>query len=187
MSIQQSKYLELRADGASVILASVKSNLPIGEAHLLEKAIANGTFEDAIPVAFPGSGAAAAQQQEPVMAKTPERGTNLTETKEVIRNAVPEIINLKAKRKELNEEIAAIRERVNAAGIPKHALDHAIRVREMDPEDRERFDEGVAIVRDVIGAAMSRSLFDYLDTPAGGNGEEPPPPPVNASETTMVQ
>lgn len=96
-------------------------------------------------------------------AKPGDQGvTNLTETKEIIRNAVPELINLKAKRKDLNAEMAAIRERVNAAGIPKKALDHAIRVKEMDPVDRERFDEGYAIARDAIGVAQSRSLFDFL-------------------------
>ena len=89
--------------------------------------------------------------------------TNLTATKDVIRNAVPEIVNLKKQRKELNERIAAARERVNAAGVPKAALDHAIRMREMDPEVRQAFDEGVAIVRDTIGVSLSRSLFDMLD------------------------
>lgn len=101
------------------------------------------------------------------MARTTKPGdgqaTNLTETKDIVRNAVPEIINLKEQRKSINQNIAAVRERVNAAGVPKKALDHAIRVQEMDPEDRQKFDEGLAIARDAIGVPISRSLFDILD------------------------
>lgn len=104
--------------------------------------------------------------------------TNLTEAKEVVRNAVPSILNLKEQRKAINEEIASIRERVNACGVPKRALDHAIKIKEMDPDDRERFDEGFAIARDAIGLSMSRSLFDFIETPAGeGEGEEEAPKP----------
>lgn len=105
--------------------------------------------------------------------------TNLTEAKEVVRNAVPSILNLKDQRKAINDEIKSIRERVNAVGIPKKALDHAIKMREMDPDDRERFDEGLAIARDAISLPMSRSLFDFLDTPAGEKDEEPAPEKPN--------
>src|SRR3954466_11000011 len=101
------------------------------------------------------------------MAKVTKPGdgpTNLTETKDVIRNSVPAIINLIAKRKELNAEIAEIRERVNACGVPKKALDHAIRVKQMDPDVRQQFDEGYAIARDAIGLPQSASLFDFIKT-----------------------
>lgn len=95
-------------------------------------------------------------------AKPGDGATNLTATKEIIRNEVPAIINLIAKRKELNAEIAERRERVNATGVPKKALDHAIRIRQMDPDDRQQFDEGLAIARDAIGLPMSQSLFDFI-------------------------
>jgi len=98
--------------------------------------------------------------------------TNLTDAKEMVRQSVPKIIGLKKDRTAINEEIAAIRANVEAAGVPKKALDHAIRVLEMDPEDRARFDEGFAIARDAVGIGMSRSLFDMLDEPLGGDGEE---------------
>ena len=42
----------------------------------------------------------------------------------------------------------------------------------MDQEARDRFDEGYAIARDAIGLPQSRSLFDMLDTPAGGPDDE---------------
>jgi len=106
-------------------------------------------------------------------AKPGDRVTNLTETKDIIRNAVPEIINLKNKRKEINEQIAAARERVNAAGVPKRALDHAIKIKEMDPEDRQQFDEGYAIARDAIGLPQSRSLFDFLESSDSAESEQP--------------
>ena len=103
--------------------------------------------------------------------------TNLSETKDLIIKAVPKIVALKEKRKSINADIAEIREQVNAAGVPKKALDHAIRVKEMDPDDRARFDEGYAIARDAIGLRMSTSLFDMIEEPTQA------PEPVNEDET----
>lgn len=103
--------------------------------------------------------------------------TNLSNAKEMVRQSVPNIINLKKDRTAINEQIAAIRANVEAAGVPKKALDHAIRVLDMDPQDRERFDEGYAIARDAVGLGMSRSLFDMLDERLDAetkpNGKEP--------------
>lgn len=92
-----------------------------------------------------------------------EKVTNLSETKDIIRNAVPRIVGLKLKRKDINAEIAAEREKVNACGVPKQALDHAIKIKEMDPDVRQEFDEGYAIARDAIGLPQSRSLFDFIE------------------------
>lgn len=105
-------------------------------------------------------------------AKPGDRVTNLTETKDIIRNAVPRIVNLKSQRKELNAEIAAEREKVNAAGVSKSALDYAIRTKEMDPEDRQHFDESYAIARDAIGLPQSRSLFDFIDSSDDAEAED---------------
>lgn len=102
-------------------------------------------------------------------AKVGDGPTNVSEAKEVIRNAVPEIININKKIKALQADKAELREKVNAVGVPKKALDHAIRVREMDPEDRQRFDEGYIIAREAIGCAVQRSLFEMIDEPAGAN------------------
>lgn len=64
MSKQQDRYLELRAAGASVILASVKSSLPIGEAHLIEKDIARGEIQ--LPSTTQAAGPAAQQEEAPM-------------------------------------------------------------------------------------------------------------------------
>ena len=115
------------------------------------------------------------------MAKKTKPGdgvTNLSETKDIVRNAVPKIVNLIDRRKAINADIAEIREQVNAAGIPKKALDHAIKVKQMDPEDRQRFDEGYAIARDAIGLKMSGSLFDMIESPT-----EPASEPANEDAT----
>lgn len=113
------------------------------------------------------------------MAKKAKAGdsqtTNLSETKDTIRDVVPRIINLKADRKEINAAIQELREKVNAAGVPKAALDYAIRMKEMDPEDRQRHDEGCAIARDALTIGFQRSLFEMIEDPAGtgtgtGNG-----------------
>jgi uncharacterized protein (UPF0335 family) len=116
-------------------------------------------------------------------AKPGERATNLSETKDIIRNAVPRIINLVGQRKALNEEIAAEREKVNAAGVSKKALDHAIKIKGMDPEDRQHFDESYAIARDAIGLPQSASLFDFMEASKDDDedaGDEAPPSGIAA-------
>lgn len=65
MSKQLLSYLALRADGVSVLSASFKSGIPIGEAHLYEKDIASGELKLPIPAA----GNAASTQGGPDMAK----------------------------------------------------------------------------------------------------------------------
>lgn len=160
-STQLSQYFQLRAGGIPVGEAAVQSGIGLTEARLWEEAVE--------------SGEASFSQGEDEMAKVTKPGdgvTNLTSTKETIRNAVPAIINLMNKRKELNAEIAEHRERVNACGVPKKALDHAIKIKQMDPDDRAKFDEGYAIARDAIGLPQSRSLFDFLGSGDDNDDEE---------------
>lgn len=89
--------------------------------------------------------------------------TNLTETKQVIQEAVGKILRLRSERKELNEAIGEQRARVKNNGIPPAALDLAIRMKEADAEDRQKHDEGYAIARDALGLGLQRSLFEQLD------------------------
>lgn len=173
MSLQQSHYLTARALGADVETAAADAGLPVAEAHLLEKDVERGEVVIPSPAAGP-----AAQPKGAAMAKKTKPGdsvTNISDSKNTIRNSVPRIVNLRKQRKEINAEIQAEREKVNATGIPKAALDHAIRVMEMDPDVRQNFDEGVAIARDAIAVPMSRSLFDMLDERTGPEA----PAPVN--------
>lgn len=116
-------------------------------------------------------------------AKPGDQVTNLTGAKEIIRNSVPKIVGLKLKRKELNAEIAAEREKVNAAGVSKNALDYAIKVKEMDPEDRAHFDEGYAIARDAIGIPQSKSLFDFIASSDDEQPEDGKPDDEEASDS----
>lgn len=90
--------------------------------------------------------------------------TNLSEVKDLIRNAIPEIINIdkdiKAKRDRRNE----LRSAIEAAGVPKKAFDYALKVRNMEPEDRQGFDEGYVIAREAIGLGVQRGLFEALES-----------------------
>lgn len=65
MSRQQDAYLTFRAAGDSVLSASAKSRLPIGEARLLEREIERG--EVALPSTPPAAGPAAPKEGAPVM------------------------------------------------------------------------------------------------------------------------
>jgi hypothetical protein len=56
---------------------------------------------------------------------------------------------------------------VKNCGVPPAALDLAIRMKEADPEDRQKMDEGYAIARDALGLGLQRSLFEALDEESG--------------------
>lgn len=99
--------------------------------------------------------------------------TNLSETKEVIREAVAKIMKLRSERKELNAAIGEQRARVKNYGVPPAALDLALRMKEADPEDRQKHDEGYAIARDALGLGLQRSLFEMIEDPAGEEGDKP--------------
>lgn len=102
-----------------------------------------------------------------------EKVTNLTDAKDLIRNAVPEIINIDEKIKNLRDRRNELRSAVQAAGVTKGAFDLALKFRKMDPEDRQAFDEGFVIAREAVGLRVQRGLFEALnddDDAEEGNG-----------------
>lgn len=128
--------------------------------------------------------AVGANVEEGSMAKKAKPGdaagggvTNLTETKDVVRTAVAEIIRLRNQRKELNAAMGEQRARVKNYGVPPAALDLAIRMKEADAEDRQKHDEGYAIARDALGLGLGlqRSLFEALDERLDAEAKAPPP------------
>jgi len=92
---------------------------------------------------------------------------NLTEAKEAVREAVTTIISLRSDRKEINAAIGEQRARCKNLGVPPAALDLAIRMKESDPEDRKKHDEGYLIARDALGLRLQLDMFE------GGEGKAP--------------
>jgi uncharacterized protein (UPF0335 family) len=90
--------------------------------------------------------------------------TNLTETKEQVRASVRRIIQLREQQKDLRDEMNVERKKCKTLGIPPAALNLAIRMRDADPEDRQRHDEGYAIAREALGLKFQLSLFEDLDS-----------------------
>lgn len=132
------------------------------------------------PIKKPELAGPASTTEEPPMAKRAKPGdgssgvTNLTETKEVIKTEVARIIGLKSQRKEINNAIGEARARVKNYGVPPAALDLALRMKEADPEDRQKHDEGYAIARDALGLGLQRSLFETMEKePEKPKGEKP--------------
>lgn len=168
-SLQQREYLAARADGATMMTACVRSGIAVEEARLIENAVMRGEI-----ITTPAAGPAETIG-EAIMAKRAKPGdsenrgvTNLSETKEVIREAVSKILKLKGERKEINAAIGEQRARVKNYGVPPAALDLALRMKEADPQDRQLHDEGYAIARDALGLGLQRSLFEMIEEPTGG-------------------
>ena len=78
--------------------------------------------------------------------------------KDRIKEICSEIIRLKAKRKELNAEIQALREDVEVQGIPKWAFDAALGYYQKDPDKRIDFDQGYATVREILGLPVQYEM-----------------------------
>lgn len=82
---------------------------------------------------------------------------------EKIANAIANVKSLKNDRADVNAEIQAVRENMNALGIPKKAFDMAMKYMDMDPEDRESFDIAYALVRKAGGLPMQDDLFEAAE------------------------
>ncbi len=168
-SLQLRTYRRARRDGADTAAAAILAGISLGEARLID---ADDARSPPPPSAFEepqARGFTASPQGEIEMARKAKPGdtggqvTNLSETKEVIREAVGKIISLRSERKEINAAIGEQRARVKNYGVPPAALDLALRMKEADPEDRQKHDEGYAIARDALGLGLQRSLFEALD------------------------
>ena len=64
-----------------------------------------------------------------------------------------------------NADIAALKATLEAQGIPRKALDHALMYAEWDDDARAGYDVALQIVRDAIGLPMEDQLFDHEGKP----------------------
>lgn len=94
---------------------------------------------------------------------TEKNGENLRDLKQQIADAVHDIKQAKLDRADVNADIQAIRERMASKGIPKAALDMAMRYMEWDEDKREGFDVAYALVREACGAPLQEDLFQAAD------------------------
>ncbi len=94
---------------------------------------------------------------------------NVPEAKAAVKDAVAQILKHRTERKEINAAIAEQRARCKNLGVPPAALDLAIRMKESDPEDREKHDTGYLLARDALGLKIQADLFD--DDDGGGEAE----------------
>ena len=106
------------------------------------------------------------------MTDTDQDGSNLTQLKQDIAEGIARIEQHKAERSSCNEEISAIRETLAAKGIPKKALDMAMKYKDMDPRDRVGFDAAYDIVREAIGLPVVERQGDLFAQTDQGQDED---------------
>lgn len=98
----------------------------------------------------------------------PGIGHNEAEVKVIIANAVKNIVQLKSKRKKINDDIAAERQTVVAQGIDRDAFNASLRRFEMDPDVRAEFDRSIAMANEALGIPAQGNLFNDEDLPPKG-------------------
>jgi len=101
-----------------------------------------------------------------------QKGANITQLKEDVKNGVGRINAEKDKRTAANEEIAAIKSDLETKGIPKKALDMAMTYMNMDPDKRQGFDVAYEIVREAIGMPIASDQHE-IDFEAEANAPAP--------------
>jgi hypothetical protein len=89
-------------------------------------------------------------------------GGNIGPLKEDIVKARDKVLELKSKRSEINADLKAIRENLEAKGITKSAFDSALRHYEKDPEQREGYDQGYIIAREAMGLPVIGAQMDMF-------------------------
>jgi len=107
---------------------------------------------------------AKAQQKEQNVV---EMGGNISGLMEGIASARDKIIELKKKRGEINAEIKAVRESMEAKGVQKRAFDLALSYFESAPEQREGFDSSYLLAREGMGMKVKGAQLDLLEESAG--------------------
>ena len=97
---------------------------------------------------------------------TPTIEHNSGDLKMLIQQCAREIEGIRDQRKELNEEAAAIRKRVDEAGISKPAFDYACRLYRMEQEARDSYMDSLALCFDSLGIGGQADMFKPMEDAA---------------------
>lgn len=87
-------------------------------------------------------------------------GSNLAPIKKELGELYRKVAAEKSDRAETNANIASLRARAEALGIPKAAFDLAMRYADWDEDKRRGFDLAYTIAREAMGVPMEPDLFD---------------------------
>lgn len=103
---------------------------------------------------------------------------NVGELKKQIADAIQSVKQLKLDRQDINADIQAVREKMNALGIHKAAFDMAMKYLSWEEDKRTNFDLAYALVREAGGLPMQEDLFQAAERMAAdsaGKAEEKAP------------
>lgn len=88
-------------------------------------------------------------------------GKDLGTVKKAILKAVEKIDAIRKKRMEMNDESKAVLANLaNDYGLHPDAVRLALKVRDMDPENRRHFDIAYGVIREVLGDPVQGNLFE---------------------------
>lgn len=93
------------------------------------------------------------EKEIPELVPSPELDQEIVE-------AVQDIIEYKQQRKEINANIQAVIERMEAKGIPRAAFKNTVRESEYTEDQRKAFDNAVVVTRRAMGIPVQTDLFE---------------------------
>ena len=85
----------------------------------------------------------------------------MTELQKVCADAILELSNFEKRRSEINAQMQAVRERLEAKGISKRSLAVAVMVSKMNEDHLEGFDTAYLICRKAIKLPVQSDMFNF--------------------------
>lgn len=104
-------------------------------------------------------------------AAPPQIGGNIKGLHDKIAAGRDKVIELKAKRADINAKIGEVRASMEAMGVPKAAFDASLKYFEQDPDKRAGYDNGYIIAREAMGLPVKGAQLDLLGDDAENDQE----------------
>jgi uncharacterized protein (UPF0335 family) len=99
------------------------------------------------------------KKEKPDIAKM---GGNISSLKQDLATWRDKHLELEAKRADVNADLAAIRAKAEANGIPKKAFADALRYFKEDPDKRAGYDNGYILAREAFGLPINGAQLDLF-------------------------
>lgn len=116
---------------------------------------------------------------EKLTAESAGRDHNIADIMKLIKDCAASMVDIKARRKELNEEASDIRERLRDSGVQPKAFDFALKLFEMEAEARAEYIDSLRLNMEAMDVGEQGLLFlngEFPDDDQPDEQEDPEGP-----------
>lgn len=99
-------------------------------------------------------------------AESGNSGHNVADLNKLITECAEQMLDIKAQRKELNEQAADVRERLRDAGVQTKPFEFALKLKEMEREGRNEYLDNLRLSFDALGIGSQHEMFPTTAQPS---------------------